>query len=325
MNKKNIAILGGGFSSESEISKNSTRQLCQMMDSERYNLYPVFIEPAKWYVEHKGNEYPISRGDFSCSINGTLVYFDCVYNSIHGTPGEDGRLSSYFELLGIPYTNSGVFTSALTFNKYATKVFLDSFAILSAKAVLVRKYETVRAEEIILYVGLPCFVKPNNGGSSFGVSKVNSQNDLLPALQKAFGEDSEVIVESFVDGIEISNGVYKIGDEIHVLPITEIQTDNEFFDYQAKYEGKSVEITPAKLPDDLTKTCKSLTKEIYEALDCKGICRVDYIISEGELYFLEINTVPGMSKASIIPQQIRAAGLKESDVFTAVIENCFIS
>ncbi|HPY82020.1 MAG: D-alanine--D-alanine ligase [Bacteroidales bacterium] len=323
--KKNIAILGGGFSSESEISKQSTRQLCEMMDSHKYNLYAVFIESAKWYVEYNGKEYPVSRENFSFSLDGTPVVFDCVYNTIHGTPGEDGRLSSYFELLGIPYTNSGVFTSALTFNKYATKVFLHSFDILSAQAILVRKHETINPQDIVSHVGLPCFVKPNNAGSSFGVSKVYEKSDVLPALEKAFTEDSEVIVESFVDGIEISNGVYKLGNEVHVLPITEIQTDNDFFDYQAKYEGKSIEITPAKLPDDITQQCYALTEKIYEALDCKGICRVDYIISQGNLYFLEINTVPGMSKSSIIPQQIRAAGLKEADVFSAIIENCLAS
>ena len=323
--KKNIAILGGGFSSESEISKQSTRQLCDMMDSHKYNLYAVFIEDAKWYVEYNGKEYPVSRENFSFSFDGTTVVFDCVYNTIHGTPGEDGRLSSYFELLGIPYTNSGVFTSALTFNKYATKVFLHSFDIFSAQAILVRKHETINPQDIVSHVGLPCFVKPNNAGSSFGVSKVYKKSDVLPALEKAFTEDSEVIVESFVDGIEISNGVYRIGDEVHVLPITEIQTDNDFFDYQAKYEGKSIEITPAKLPNDITQQCYALTKKIYETLDCKGICRVDYIISQEKLYFLEINTVPGMSKSSIIPQQIRAAGLKEADVFSEIIENCLTS
>lgn len=323
--KKNIAILGGGFSSESEISKQSTRQLCEMMDSHKYNLYAVFIEDAKWYVEYNGKEYPVSRENFSFSLDGTTVVFDCVYNTIHGTPGEDGRLSSYFELLGIPYTNSGVFTSALTFNKYATKVFLHSFDILSAQAILVRKHETINPQDIVSHVGLPCFVKPNNAGSSFGVSKVYEKSDVLPALEKAFAEDSEVIIESFIDGIEISNGAYKLGNEVHVLPITEIQTDNDFFDYQAKYEGKSIEITPAQLPDDITQLCYALTKKIYEALDCKGICRVDYIISQGNLYFLEINTVPGMSKSSIIPQQIRAAGLKEADVFSEIIENCLAS
>jgi D-alanine-D-alanine ligase len=322
MSKKKIAIVGGGFSSESGVSKNSTRELCSMMDTNRYEIYPVFIDKDRWFVEHMGQEIEIKRDTFSFEYNGEHIAFDCVYNSIHGTPGEDGRLSSYFELIGIPYTNSGVFSSALTFNKYATKVFLDSFDILSAKAILVRKNDMPNAQDVAVFLGLPCFVKPNNGGSSFGVSKVKRQEDIIPAIEKALLEDDEVIVESFIDGIEVSNGVYKVGNEVHVLPITEIETDNEFFDYQAKYEGKSNEITPARLPNDLTEECKRITAEIYQALDCKGICRVDYILSEGDFYMLEINTVPGMSKASIIPQQIRAQGLKESDVFTAIIENC---
>lgn len=322
--KKKIAIIGGGYSSEAQISMKSTQQLCEMMDSSLFDLFPVFITKDSWLLQLHGTEYVICKEDFSCIVQGTKITFDCIYNSIHGTPGEDGRLASYFELLNIPYTSCGVFTSALTFNKYATKMFLDSFGIKSAKAMLVRKHDKVDALAIIEKLGLPCFVKPNNGGSSFGVSKVKHIADLVPAIQKALDEDAEVIIESFIQGTEISNGVYAIGGAITVLPITEIKTDNEFFDYQAKYEGKSVEITPAEISDELTKQCKELTAKIYTHLDCKGICRVDYIIQNNELYMLEINTVPGMSKASIIPQQIRAAGMKESDVFTAIITNALV-
>lgn len=320
--KKKIAIIGGGYSSEAGISMKSTQQLCEMMDSSKFDLFPVFISKDAWLVQLDGNEYPINKEDFSFMMNGSKITFDCIYNSIHGTPGEDGRLASYFELLNIPYTSCGVFTSALTFNKYATKTFLDSFGITSAKAVLLRKNDTIDTAAIISKLGLPCFVKPNNGGSSFGVSKVKQEADLIPAINKALDEDAEVIIESFIKGTEISNGVYKIGNSITVLPITEIRTTNEFFDYQAKYEGKSVEITPAEISDTLTAKCKELTARIYTHLDCKGICRIDYIIQDNELYMLEINTVPGMSKASIIPQQIRAAGMKESDVFTAIITDC---
>ncbi len=319
--KKKIAIIGGGYSSEAEISMKSTRQLCEMMDNSLFDLFPVFISKQAWIVQTQNNEYPIQKEDFSFVYNGEKITFDCIYNSIHGTPGEDGRLASYFELLGIPYTSCGVFTSALTFNKYATKMFLQSFGVQSAKAVLVRKNDTINAHDIVEKLGLPCFVKPNNGGSSFGVSKVKSVDDIIPAIHKALLEDSEVIIESFIQGTEISNGVYKIGNNITVLPITEIRTDNEFFDYQAKYEGKSKEITPAEISEELSNKCKKLTAQIYSHLDCKGICRVDYIIQNNELYMLEINTVPGMSKASIIPQQIRAAGMKESDVFTAIIND----
>lgn len=320
--KKKIAIIGGGYSSEAGISMKSTQQLCEMMDNSLFELYPIFISSHGWFLQLHGQEFPVAKEDFSVTVNGVKITFDCIYNSIHGTPGEDGRLASYYELLQIPYTSCGVFTSALTFNKYATKTFLSSFGITSAKAVLIRKHDTIDTESIVATLGLPCFVKPNNGGSSFGVSKVKHSTELLPAIHKALDEDAEVIIESFIKGIEISNGVYKVGNEITVLPITEIRTDNEFFDYQAKYEGKSIEITPAEISEELTQRCKALTANIYKHLDCKGICRVDYIIQDNELYMLEINTVPGMSKASIIPQQIRAAGMKESDVFTAIITDC---
>jgi D-alanine-D-alanine ligase len=321
MSKKNIAILGGGYSSEAEISKNSTHQLCEMMDTHTYCVYPIFIDKDSWYALYNGIKYPVQKNDFTITIDNSVISFDCIYNSIHGTPGEDGHLSAYFDLLNLPYTNSDVFSSALTFNKYATKTFLNSFGIMSAKGVLIVEGAEINEEQIVSELGLPCFVKPNNGGSSFGISKVSTQEQLLPAIKSALKEDTEVLIESFIEGVEISNGVYKTGNTVHVLPITEIETTNDFFDYQAKYEGKSKEITPARLSDELTKTCMELTKQIYTLLQCKGICRIDYIVKNNTLYMLEINTVPGMSKASIIPQQIRAAGLKESDVFTAIIEH----
>ncbi len=321
MNKKNIAILEGGYSSESEISENSTHQLCEMMDTQAYSLYPIFIDKDSWYALYNGIQYPVQKDNFTISINNTVISFDCIYNSIHGTPGEDGHLSAYFDLLNIPYTNSDVFSSALTFNKYATKTFLNSFGITSAKGILIIEGAEINKEYILSELGLPCFVKPNNGGSSFGISKVSTEEQLLPAIKSALTEDTEVLIENFIEGIEISNGVYKTGNTVHVLPITEIETTHDFFDYQAKYEGKSTEITPARLSNELTKTCRELTKQIYTLLQCKGICRIGYIVQNNTLYMLEINTVPGMSKASIIPQQIRAAGLKESDVFTAIIEH----
>ncbi|MDA3882597.1 MAG: D-alanine--D-alanine ligase [Bacteroidales bacterium] len=321
MNKKNIAILGGGYSSEAEISKNSTHQLCEMMDTNAYSLYPIFIEKDSWYALYEGVKYPVHKDNFTISIDNSVIFFDCIYNSIHGTPGEDGHLSAYFELLNMPYTNSDVFSSALTFNKYATKTFLNSFGIKSAKGVLIVEGAEINEEHILSELGLPCFVKPNNGGSSFGISKVSTKEQLLPAIECALKEDTEVLIESFIEGVEISNGVYRIENTVHVLPITEIETTNDFFDYQAKYEGKSNEITPARLSNELTKICQDLTKQIYTLLQCKGICRIDYIVQNNTLYMLEINTIPGMSKASIIPQQIRAAGLKESDVFTAIIEH----
>ncbi|MFO7868569.1 MAG: D-alanine--D-alanine ligase [Bacteroidales bacterium] len=321
MVKKNVAILGGGYSSESEISKNSTYQLCEMMDIDTYNIFPVFIEKNNWYAQLNDKQYAINKENFSFQTENTTITFDCIYNTIHGTPGEDGHLSAYFDLLHIPYTNSNTFTSALTFNKYATKTFLQSFGIKSAAGILLRIGDEINTQDILTNVGLPCFVKPNNGGSSFGISKVSQEKDLEKAIKNAFEEDSEILIERFIEGIEISNGAYKINKDIHVLPITEIETQNDFFDFQAKYEGKSKEITPARLSDAMTQTGQNLTKKIYAALNCKGMCRIDYIIHNNEFYLLEINTIPGMSKASIIPQQIRAAGHKESDVFKEIIEN----
>lgn len=321
--KKKIAVVGGSFTSESDISKNSAIQVSGMIDSNKYDVYTVFISHGDWMVQMPEGEIPIDKSDFSFMYNGKKVTFDCVYNSIHGTPGEDGQMPGYWDLLGIPYTSCGVFAGSLTFNKYATKTFLKSFGVKTADAVLLRPWNKVNVDEIVSKVGLPCFVKPNNGGSSFGVSKVKTEADMIPAIEKAFQEDNEVIIERFVKGIEVSVGAYEIKNGVHVLPITEIQTKNEFFDYQAKYEsGYSQEITPAELPEKVTAQCKDATAKIYKYLGCFGICRVDFIItSTGEMNFLEINTNPGMSKASIVPKQMRAEGLNEADVFSSIIEH----
>lgn len=320
--KQKIAVVGGSFSSESDISKNSALQVCGMIDKNQYDVYPVFISRGEWTVQTAEGEIPIDKSDFSFMYNNKKVKFDCVYNSIHGTPGEDGKMPAYWELVGIPYTSCGVFAGSLTFNKYATKTFLRSFGIKTADAVLLRPNDKIDVAAIIEKVGLPCFVKPNNGGSSFGVSKVKTDDAMIPAIKKAFEEDTEVIIERFVKGIEVSVGVYEVSNGVHVLPITEIQTENEFFDYQAKYEeGHSREITPAELPEKITAVCKETTGKIYKYLNCFGICRVDFIISQnGDMNFLEINTNPGMSKASIVPKQMRAEGLEEAKVFSSIIK-----
>lgn len=320
--KQKIAVVGGSFSSESDISKNSALQVCGMIDKNQFDVYPVFLSHGDWMVQMPEGEFPINKSDFSFEYKGEKIKFDCVYNSIHGTPGEDGKMPGYWELMEIPYTSCGVFSGSLTFNKYATKTFLKSFGVKTADAILLRPYDAIDVNAIIEKVGLPCFVKPNNGGSSFGVSKVKKEEDMIPAIKKAFEEDTEVIIERFVKGIEVSVGVYEIEDGVHVLPITEIQSKNEFFDYQAKYEaGYSQEITPAELPQHITAACKDMTAKIYKYLDCFGICRVDFIItSNGDMNFLEINTNPGMSKASIVPKQMRAEGLNESEVFAALIK-----
>lgn len=321
--KKKIAVIGGSFTSESDISKNSATQVGGMIDKNQYDVYVVFLSHEDWMVQMPDGEFPIDKSDFSFEYKGEKIKFDCVYNSIHGTPGEDGQMPGYWDLLGIPYTSCGVFAGSLTFNKYATKMFLKSFGVKTADAVLLRPWNDINVKDIVAKVGLPCFVKPNNGGSSFGVSKVKTEEDMIPAIKKAFGEDTEVIIERFVKGIEVSVGAYEVEDGVHVLPITEIQTKNEFFDYQAKYEdGYSQEITPAQLPEKITSSCKEETAKIYKYLGCFGICRVDFIItSNGDMNFLEINTNPGMSKASIVPKQMRAEGLNEAQVFASIIEH----
>lgn len=318
---KNIAIVCGGYSSEKEVSLKSGENLYQWIDTEQFNPYLVYIDKSKWAVLQNGAEYPIDKGSFSTNINGQTINFDCAYITIHGTPGEDGRLQSYLEIIGVPYTSCGVFTSSMTFHKFATKAFLSQFGIKSARAYLVRKHDYVRPEEVIEAVGLPCFVKPNNCGSSFGVSKIKSAEEILPAVAKALEEDSEVIIEEFIEGREFTNGIYRAKDLIRVLPVTEIISENEFFDYDAKYTGKSKEVTPAILTAEQEKECKLLTGHIYKLLNCDGVVRVDYILKENEFYFLEVNTTPGLSAESIIPQQIRAEGMTEKEVFTLLIQD----
>lgn len=321
--KKNIAVIGGGDSSEVVISIKSASQLISMMDGDRHNLFLVHISNGKWEVLlDNDTKATINKDDFSFIKAGEKIQFDFAYITIHGTPGEDGILQSYFELLKIPYSSCNVFTSSLTFNKHACKTYLKDCDIKFAKGILLRKGEVVEADSISEKLKFPCFIKPNNGGSSFGVSKVDNKLELKPAILSALEEDNEVLIEEFIDGIELTNGAYMENGEVKVLPITEIVSENDFFDFNAKYEGKSQEITPARLTPELTDLCKDITAKIYKTLNCKGIVRVDYILSEGEFYMLEINTVPGMSAASIIPQQIRAAGLKEKDVFNVVIEEC---
>ncbi len=323
--KKNIAIVCGGDSSEAEVSLKSGKNLKTMIGDENYNTYIVFIKGDYWAVQIEGqNDIKINKADFSFELNGTQIKFDCAYITIHGTPGENGILQSYFELMKMPYTSCDVFVSALTFNKYACKSFLKDFGIASADAILVRKGDIVNPESILLRLGSPCFVKPNNAGSSFGVSKVKTAKDIIPALENAFKEDDEVIIEQFLSGTEVTNGIFKVGNKIVVLPITEIVTDNEFFDYEAKYTGKSHEITPARLPKDIEKATKELTEKIYKILGCKGIVRIDYIINGNRINMLEVNTTPGMSPASIIPQQIKAQKLEHKDVFGAIIEDSIL-
>jgi D-alanine-D-alanine ligase len=318
---KTIAIVCGGYSKEEVISLKSGEQIAQTLGS-RFKVFTVLITRQQWVVKHQGGELPIDKNDFSFILNGEKIKFDVVFMAIHGTPGEDGKLQSYFEMIGIPFTTCNAFVSALTFNKYACKLFLKEFDILTADAILLRKGDAISADEIEGRFGFPVFVKPNNNGSSFGVSKVKSQSELLPAIEKAFAEDDEVIIEPFIKGGEYTCGVFKSKTESFVFPPTEIVSKTEFFDFEAKYTpGMSDEITPARLPESQLTRCKELSSEIYDLLGCKGVVRVDYLLKNGKFYFMEINTVPGMSKESIIPKQTIVYGLPIIDLYTKLIED----
>ncbi len=319
--RKNIAIIAGGDSSEYQISINSAKEITSLLNLEKYNIYTVIIRQGKWIVKQEGIDTPVDKNDFSFQSARGKIIFDVALIAIHGTPGEDGKLQGYFELINIPYTSCDSFTSALTFNKFACKSFLKEFGIPTAKSVFLRKEEAYETSEIIKKLSLPCFVKPNNSGSSFGISKATNEDELRKGISDAFSEDDEVIIESFIEGVEVSSGLLITSKETHIFPLTEIVTKNDFFDYEAKYtEGKSEEITPARINKTMQEKCKKYSAEIYSRLGCRGIVRIDYIISGNIPYFLEINTVPGMSAESIIPKQISAYGYKTGDIFDLVIE-----
>ena len=316
---KRIAILTGGDSAEKVISLQSADVVRKHL-ARSYDCYLIHIYNDDWYFEDNGLRTQINKDDFSLAIDDTIIKFDAVFFAIHGTPAEDGKIQGYFDMLAIPYNTSGVLASSLTFNKKACNEFLNSYSILSAKSVVIYQHKTFDVNEIIETVGLPCFVKPNNGGSSFGASKVNELNELTTAIDHAFVDDQEVIIEEFIDGIEITCGVFISNGKTVVLPITEIATDNDFFDYEAKYEGKSDEITPARISEDIRDDCWRLTKMIYELLDCKGIARLDYFIKEDQLYLIEVNTIPGLSEVSLVPQQVVEHGMSLQEFFEIQIK-----
>jgi D-alanine-D-alanine ligase len=321
---RTIAIVAGGNSSEYEISVKSGQQVCRLIEND-YHVYLIIIRGSSWYWEDgKGRYHTIDKNDFSLRTDDHRIRFEAVFIAIHGTPGENGLLQGYFDMLGIPYTSCGSFCSALTFNKQATKLYLKEFDIKMAGALLIRKNKKSDRGEIIKKVGLPCFVKPNDSGSSYGVTKVKSEADLDRAIDKAFSESDEVMIEAFMEGREVACGVLKTKSGSVVLPVTEIISKNEFFDFEAKYTpGKSDEITPADLPPKVTEKVSGLSSRIYDILGCKGIVRVDFIIIGEEPYFLEINSVPGMTAESIIPKQAEAAGIRLSDLYMMVIEDLF--
>ena len=329
--KRNIAIVCGGDSSEHDVSMRSAQGLYSFFDKERYNIYVVDVKGQDWHVDlQNGDTAKIDKNDFSFKMDGKTVTFDYAYITIHGTPGENGLMQGYFELLHIPYSTSGVLVEAMTFDKYVLNNYLRGFGVNVAESVLLRRGEEEKYsdEEIEKRIGMPCFVKPAADGSSFGVSKVKNADQLAPALRVAFMESDEVMVESFMKGTEISIGCYKTRDKAVVFPATEVVTSNEFFDYDAKYNGQVQEITPARLSPETTKRVEEETSRIYDILHCNGIIRIDYIISKDadgndKINMLEINTTPGMTATSFSPQQVRAAGLDIKDVLTDIVENQF--
>lgn len=327
--KRTIAIVCGGDSSEHDVSLRSAQGIYSFFDKERYNIYIVDIKGTDWHVNlPDGNIAPIDKNDFSFVQNGKVIIFDYAYITIHGQPGENGLMQGYFELIHLPYSTSGVLVEALTFDKYVLNNYLRSFGVKVADSILVRRGEEINEEEIAKRIGMPCFVKPAADGSSFGVSKVKNADQLTPALRVAFMEANEVMIESFLEGTEISQGVYKTKDKTVVLPATEVVTQNEFFDYNAKYKGEVEEITPARLSPETATKVAAETSRIYDILHANGIIRIDYIISKDKdgndvVNMLEINTTPGMTATSFIPQQVHAAGLDIKDVLTEIVENQF--
>lgn len=325
--KRNIAIVCGGDSSEHDVSLRSAQGLYSFFDKERYNVYIVDVKGVDWKVELPGGvTAPIDRNDFSFVEDGKAKVFDYAYITIHGTPGENGLLQGYFDLIRMPYSTSGVLVEAMTFDKFVLNQYLRAYGVRVADSLLIRKgYEQlVSDDEVEERIGMPCFVKPASDGSSFGVSKVKNKDQLAPAIRKAILESPEVMVEQYMEGTEITQGIYKTKGKTVLLPITEVVTSNEFFDYDAKYNGQVQEITPARISDDLASRVGQITSHIYDILQCNGIIRIDYIISpEGKISMLEVNTTPGMTATSFIPQQVRAAGLSMTDVLTEIVENQF--
>lgn len=321
--KKNIAVIAGGDSSEIVVSMKSAAGIYSFMDKERYNVYIVTMVGTDWQVElPDGQKTPIDKNDFSFVRDGKKILCDFAYITIHGTPGENGILQGYFELIGLPYSTCGVLASSMTFNKFVCNQYLKGFGVKISEAVMLRKGQGITDNEVIEKIGLPCFVKPNVGGSSFGVTKVKKHEEIQPAIEKAFSEGEEVMIEAFMKGTEITCGIYKTTEKTVVLPITEVVSENEFFDFDAKYNGQVQEITPARISESLTERVQQLTSAIYDILGCKGIIRIDYIITEGDVVnLLEVNTTPGMTVTSFIPQQVQAAGLNITDVMTDIIEN----
>lgn len=323
--KKKIAVIMGGYSSEYQISLKSGNVVHKYLDADKFEAYRIHILKDKWvYVDEDQQEFPINRHDFSLIIDAEIIRFDCVFNAIHGTPGEDGLLQAYFELLQIPQTSCDYYQSALTFNKRDLLSVLKPYGIKSAASYYLNLGDTIDEDAIVQKVGLPCFVKANKAGSSFGISKVYKKEELKSAIANAYKEDDEIIIEAFLDGTEVSVGVIKFKGETKVLPITEIITENDFFDYEAKYQGKSNEITPARISEAQEKKVTEIARRAYDILKMRGYSRSEFIFVDDEPFMLEMNTTPGLTEQSILPQQAGVAGISLSQLFESAIEEALL-
>jgi len=325
--KKNIALVTGGFSGEAVISYKSAATIDTNLDRERFNVYKIDVRPEGWFYESTdGKKTEIDKNDFSLQVNGQKIKFDAVFIGMHGTPGEDGKLQGYFDTLNIPYTSCDAATSALTFNKRFTVAVAASSGIHVANSEVLMKNNFQSPDEVARKLKFPVFVKPNNGGSSIGMSKVNKLSDEFgSAIEKAFKEDDQVLIEEYIEGREFTVGVFKTNENIIVLPITEVISKKEFFDYEAKYEGASSEVTPAQIDEVIADKIRSAAKRIYQAFNCRGVVRIDFIYNEQtkEPFMLEINSIPGQSEASIVPQQVKAMGWSLKEFYTKLVEECF--
>ncbi len=320
--KKNIAIIMGGYSSEYGISIKSGNVVYQHLDKDKFNAYRVVVTKDRWYMlDDSDQEHDLSKHDFTVDTGVEIISFDCVFNAIHGTPGEDGIMQAYFELIGMPHTSCGYYQAALTFNKRDLLSVLHAYGIKSAASYYLNSGDPVDADAIIKAVGLPCFVKPNKSGSSFGMTKVHKTEELQEAIHKAFTEDDEILVESFLDGTEVSVGVIRYKGKTRVLPITEIVSENDFFDYEAKYEGKSEEITPARISPIQEKKVRTVVKKAYELLQMRGYSRSEFIFIGDEPIMLEMNSTPGLTEESILPQQAVQDGISLAELFDSAIED----
>jgi len=318
-----IAFVTGGYSGESVISYKSAVTIEKNLDKDKYNVYTIDITPGGWFYDHNGHKISIDKNDFSITIDSKKIHFDAVLIGIHGTPGEDGKLQGYFDLMNIPYTSCDAAASALTFNKRYTVAVAAFAQVHVAKSLHLFKDISVTPERILQELQLPVFVKPNNGGSSIGMSKVMASSELPSALQKAFKEDDQVLIEEFIAGREFTVGVFKTIQGTIVLPITEVQSKKDFFDYEAKYQGMSEETTPAVVEEAVAEKIRTTAKKVYEIFNCRGVVRIDFIYNEvkEQPYMLEINTVPGQSEASIVPQQVQAMGWSLKEFYSALIED----